>query len=145
MVAVRSAGRLPANPQLPRPARQAIDKHIHFAIIGRASARIRLSLRINISLTIGETYKMIENFSTQFSPLYLPIKYLAIISKHPVHCSVLLKRIHLSLSNIPTYTNTIYRKTAQLLLHGISALLTFPVFVKHSYIRISYSVKKIFF
>jgi len=26
---------------------------------------IRLSLKINISLTIGETYKMIEDFSTQ--------------------------------------------------------------------------------
>jgi len=30
---------------------------------------IRLFLRINISLTIGETYKMVEDFSTQFSPL----------------------------------------------------------------------------
>ena len=85
MVAVRSAGRLPANPQLPRPARQAIDKHIHFAIIGRASARIRLSLRINISLTIGEIYKIVEDFSTQFSPFYLSMKYLAIISRRPVY------------------------------------------------------------
>ena len=55
------------------------------AIVGRASARIRLSLRINISLTIGEIYKMIEDFSTQFSSLYLPMKYLAIISRHPVY------------------------------------------------------------
>jgi len=28
---------------------------------------------------------MIEDFSTQFSSLYLPMKYLAIISKHPVY------------------------------------------------------------
>jgi len=80
----RDAGRLPANPQLPRPAHQAIGRHIHFAVIGRAGARIRLSLKINISLTIGETYKMIEDFSTQFSPHYLPMKYLAIIFRHPV-------------------------------------------------------------
>jgi len=81
---VRGAGHLPANSQLPRPARQAIGKHIH-AIVGRASARIRLSLRINISLTIGEIYKIVEDFSTQFSPLYLPMKYLAIISRHPIY------------------------------------------------------------
>ena len=81
---VRGAGRLPANPQLSRPARQAIGRHIHFAVVGRASARIRLSLRINISLTIGKIYKMTEDFSTQFSPFYLSMKYLAIISRHPV-------------------------------------------------------------
>jgi len=33
---VRGAG-LSANPQLPRPARQAIGRYIHFAIVGRAS------------------------------------------------------------------------------------------------------------
>jgi len=27
---------------------------------------------------------MVENFSIQFSPLYMPMKYLAIISRHPV-------------------------------------------------------------
>jgi len=83
---VRGAGRLPANPQLPRPARQAIGRHIYFAVIGQARARIRLSLRINISLTIGEIYKMVEDFSTQLSPLYLLKKYfiLAIISRYPV-------------------------------------------------------------
>ena len=48
------------------------------------SARIQLSLRINILLTIGEIYKMLEDFSTQFSLFYLPMKYLAIISRHPV-------------------------------------------------------------
>ena len=63
-------------------ARQAIGRHILFAVVGRASTRIWLSLRINISLTI---YKMVEDFSTQFSPLYLPMKYLAIISRHLVH------------------------------------------------------------
>jgi len=40
----------------------------YFAVVGWASARIGLSLRINIeiniSLTIGEIYKMIEDFST---------------------------------------------------------------------------------
>ena len=81
---MRGAGCLPANPQLSRPARQAIDRHIHFAV-GRASAHIRLSLRINISLTIGEIYKMVEDFSTQFNSLYLLMKYLAIISRHPVY------------------------------------------------------------
>jgi len=81
---VRGAGRLPTNPQLPRPAHQAIGRHIHFAV-DRASARIQLFLRINISLTIGEIYKMVQDFSTQFSPLYLPMKYLAIISRHPVY------------------------------------------------------------
>jgi len=60
---VRGAEGLPANPQLPRPARQAIDRHIHFAVVDRASARIRLSLRINISLTIEKIYKMVEDFS----------------------------------------------------------------------------------
>jgi len=35
--------------------------HIHFAV-GRASARIRLSLRINILLTIGVIYKMERTF-----------------------------------------------------------------------------------
>jgi len=35
-------GRLPANPQLLRTARQAIGRHIHFAVVGPASARIRL-------------------------------------------------------------------------------------------------------
>ena len=64
------ARRLPTNPQLQRPARQAIG--VHFAIVGRTGARIRLSLRINISLTNGETYKIVEDFLTQFSPLYLP-------------------------------------------------------------------------
>ena len=28
---------------------------------------------------------MVEDFSTQFSLLYLPMKYLAIISRHPVY------------------------------------------------------------
>ena len=28
---------------------------------------------------------MVEDFSTQFSPLYLSMKYLAIISGHPVY------------------------------------------------------------
>jgi len=28
---------------------------------------------------------MVEDFSTQFSSLYLPMKYLAIISRHPVY------------------------------------------------------------
>jgi len=82
---VRGAGSLPVNPQLPRSARQAID--IHFAVVGRANARIRISLRINISLTIGEIYKIVEDFSTQFSPFYLLMKYLAI---HPVHTSCIL-------------------------------------------------------
>jgi len=63
------AGRFLANPQLLRPALQAIGRHIHFAVVGRASARIRLSLRINILLTIREIYKMVEYFLTQFSPL----------------------------------------------------------------------------
>jgi len=58
---------------------------VHFAVVGRASARIRLSLKINILLTIGEIYKMVEDFSTQFSPLYLLMKYLAIISGYPVY------------------------------------------------------------
>jgi len=47
----------PANPQLLRPARQAIGRHIHFAVVGRESAHIRLSLRINISLTLGKFTK----------------------------------------------------------------------------------------
>jgi len=64
---VRGAGRLPANPQLSRLTRQAIGRHVHFAVVDRESACIRL-LRINISLTI---YKMVEDFSIQFSPLYL--------------------------------------------------------------------------
>ena len=87
---VRGARRLPANPQLPRPARQAISRHIYFAVVGRASARIRLSLKINISLIIGEIYKIIEDFLTQFSPLYLSMKYLAIISRYFVYtlCTV---------------------------------------------------------
>ncbi|EGI67575.1 hypothetical protein G5I_03835 [Acromyrmex echinatior] len=34
-----------------------------------------------------ETYKMVEDFSTQISPLYLPMKYLTIISRHPVYYS----------------------------------------------------------
>jgi len=55
---VRGAGRLPANPQLPRHARQAIGRHIHFAVVvSQASVRIRLSLKINISLTIGEIFQ----------------------------------------------------------------------------------------
>jgi len=66
-------------------ARALSNRHIHFVVVGRASARIQLSLRINISLTIGEIYKMVQDFSTQFSPLYLPMKYLAIISRHPVY------------------------------------------------------------
>ena len=77
--------------QLPRPAGQAISRHIHFAVVGRVSARIRLPLRINILLTIGEIYKMIKDFSTQFSPLYLPMKYLAIISRHPVYIYIYIK------------------------------------------------------
>jgi len=77
----RGAGRLPISNS--QSARQAIGKHIHFAVVGRA--RIRLSLRINILLTIGEIYKMVEDFSTQFNPLYLPMKYLVIISRHPVY------------------------------------------------------------
>ena len=83
---VRGTGRLPANPQLPRSARQVISRYRHFAVIDRASTRIRLSLRINISLIIGEIYKM--DFSIQFSSLYLPMKYLAIISRHPVYMSI---------------------------------------------------------
>jgi len=43
----RGAGRLPISNS--QSARQAIGKHIHFAVVGRA--RIRLSLRINILLT----------------------------------------------------------------------------------------------
>ena len=35
---------------------------VHFTVVGRVSARIRLSLKINISLTIGEIYKMVEDF-----------------------------------------------------------------------------------
>jgi len=54
---VRSAGRLPANPQLPRPAHQTTDRHIYFAVVSRANARIRLSLRINISLLLGKFTK----------------------------------------------------------------------------------------
>jgi len=54
---------------------------------------IRLSLRINISLTIGETYKMVEDFTRQFSPLYLSMKYLAIISRHPVYKKIKLFHI----------------------------------------------------
>jgi len=30
---------------------------------------------------------MVEDFSIQFSPLYLFMKYLAIISRHPVYCT----------------------------------------------------------
>ena len=75
----RGARHLSANSQLPKSARQAIDRHIHFAVVDRASAHIRLSLRINISLIIEEIYKMVEDFSTQFNPLYLSMKYLAII------------------------------------------------------------------
>ena len=59
--------------------------HIHFIVIVRVSAHIQLSLRINISLIIGEIYKMVEDFSIQFSSFYLPMKYLAIISRHPVY------------------------------------------------------------
>ena len=55
---------------------------IHFAVVDWAGTHIRLSLRINISLTIGKIYK-IEDFSTQFSLFYLPMKSLAIISRHP--------------------------------------------------------------
>ena len=66
---LRDAGYLPVNSQLPKPVHQAIGKHIHFAIVGRARVRIWLSLRINISLTIGEIYKMVEDFSTQFSSI----------------------------------------------------------------------------
>jgi len=70
--------------QSPRPARQVIDRHIHFAVVDRASARIRLSLRVNlVNFVIGEIYKMVEDFSTQFSQLYLSMKYLGIIFKHP--------------------------------------------------------------
>jgi len=54
---VRGAERLPANPQLPRPARQAIGRHIHFAVVDWASARIRLFLRINISLIMEKFTK----------------------------------------------------------------------------------------
>jgi len=50
----------------------------------------RLSLRINISLTIGEIYKIVEDFSTQFSLLYLSMKYLAIIFRHPVYVQYIL-------------------------------------------------------
>jgi len=82
---IARTARLPVNPQLPWPARQAIRRHIHFAIVGRMGAYIRLSLRINVSLTIREIYKMVEDFSIQFSPLYLPMKYLVIISRHPVY------------------------------------------------------------
>jgi len=90
---VCSAGRSPANPQLPKPPHQAIGRHIYFAVIGRASAwfdysRRMYSLRINILLTIGEIYKMVKDFSIQFSPLYLSMKYLAIISRHPVYMSI---------------------------------------------------------
>jgi len=73
-------------------ARAPSDRYIHFAVIGRASARIQLSLRINISLTIEEIYKMIEDFLTQFSPLYLPMKYLTIISRHVDICFCLYTR-----------------------------------------------------
>jgi len=45
---VRGAEHLPTNPQLPKSARQAISKHIHFAVVSPASARIWLSLRINM-------------------------------------------------------------------------------------------------
>jgi len=55
---VRTA-RLPGYPCFLRPARQAID--------GRTlRSSIRLFLRINISLTIEKTYKIVENLSTQF-------------------------------------------------------------------------------
>jgi len=75
----------PANPKLPRLAPEAIGRHIHLAVVGLVSARIRLSLRINIPLIIGEIYKMVEDFSTSFNLLYLPMKYLAIISRYPVY------------------------------------------------------------
>jgi len=91
---VRDAGRLPANSQVPRPARQAIGRYIHFAVVGRANACIRL--RINISLIIREIYK-IEDFLTQFSPLYLPMKYLAIFSRHPIYTGCLLKWVGVTL------------------------------------------------
>jgi len=84
----RGIGHLTANPQFLRPARQAIGRHVHFSIVSQTGARIRLSLRINISLIIEKTYKMIEDFSTQFSPLYLSMKYLAIISRHSVYTRV---------------------------------------------------------
>ena len=78
----RCAARGACQLQLSTLARQAIGRRIHIAIVGRASAHIRLSLRINISLIIGEIYKMVEDFSIQFSPFYLPMKYLAIIFRH---------------------------------------------------------------
>jgi len=81
----RCAQRRELASQFPTPKAQAIGRHIHFAVVDRASARIRLSLRINISLTIGEIYKIVEDFSTQFSPFYLSMKYLAIISRYPVY------------------------------------------------------------
>jgi len=53
---VRGAGRLPIlNCQGPR-AKRSVDL-LHFAVVGRVSACIRLSLRINISLTIGKFTK----------------------------------------------------------------------------------------
>jgi len=108
---VRGVGRLPANPQLPRLARQTIGRHIHFAV-NRASARIRLSLRINISLTIGEIYKMVKDFSTQFSPLFLFMKYLAIISRHPVylHLNLIDSILSTMCQQIYTYKKVICNK-----------------------------------
>jgi len=51
--AARDACQAIPNSQGPRAKRSV---GIYFTVIGRASARIRLSLRINISLTIGEIY-----------------------------------------------------------------------------------------
>ena len=65
-------------------AKRSADIYTLHCRPGGLNARIRLSLRINISLIIEEIYKMVEDFSTQFSPLYLPMKHLAIISRHPV-------------------------------------------------------------
>jgi len=58
---VRNARRLPANSQLPRPARQAIGT----IRSSRLGYRAYSALRINISLTIGKIYKMVEDFLIQ--------------------------------------------------------------------------------
>ena len=54
------------------------------ALVGQADERIRLSLNVNISLTY-EHCKMIQDFSTQFSPLYLLKTGGAISWSHPVY------------------------------------------------------------
>ena len=73
---VRGAGRLPANLQLLRLARQAINRHMYTLRNSRPGERAYSAIfkdYYNISLTIGEIYKMVEDFSIQFSPLYLPM------------------------------------------------------------------------